>query len=87
MLAKWSKILQWEELYKYEITVLNNSYILKGYWKFTYLDLNMRKNLKYVSFWDRDVDKFAGSYRVIIWNLFWFIQLAFASWIGSRFLT
>lgn len=41
--------------------------------------------MKCVSFWDRDVDKFAASYIVIIWSLFWFIQLALPYWIDIDF--
>lgn len=39
-----------EELGTEEITVLNNSCPIKGYWEFTYLDLNTRKSMGCVSF-------------------------------------
>lgn len=39
-----------ENLCKYEIAELNNGSILKGYWKFTYLDLNIRESMECVSF-------------------------------------
>jgi hypothetical protein len=52
-----------ENLCKYEIAELNNGSILKGYWKFTYLDLNIRESMECVSFWDGELDKCAGSYK------------------------